>query len=515
MRSSGPSRPRPGPGTPRAGPTGNSAPHAKSSDREISELLHRARLSAFLGLPPDAGGSAHSENTELSPLLRQTAAVYAQAVSPTTRSDYARRWRHFEAWCEEHKVRSLPASPETTMSFLMQRAGGSQASSLATLRGWLAAINRIHLEAGFSPPGDDPGMAMFLRGLRRLAPQDVPQEPIKALRIADLREICRGMQAGVADPALVRDRLILLLSARGLSAAQMAHLRWENLTLGRTRIRHASVTSPEVIRADAASSSSWTSQSLVQAMTDWHAIAGAIRGPCLIRIDAQGRARQGALRPSEVERILATRIRCLGGDRDLSAGEASRLLVGAPSLNLRDRAILLLGFAGAFRRSELTGLRWSDVRSPAEGLVIRLRRSKTDLSGRGRSIGIPYGRSTLTCPVRAMHAWHDRVRLHLGRLYDDEMPCFVTVGRAGGLGRDPLTPETVARLVRRRAAAVGLSGRWGGRSLRAGFISTAADLDIPLEQIARQSRHATLDTLLTYIRQEDLFHSNAADRLGL
>ena len=78
-----------------------------------------------------------------------------------------------------------------------------------------------------------------------------------------------------------------------------------------------------------------------------------------------------------------------------------------------------------------------------------------------------------------------------------------------------MTPEGLTRLVRRRAEAADLDGHWGGRSLRAGFISTAADLDIPLESIARQSRHATLDTLVRYIRREDPFRRNPAARIGL
>ena len=70
-------------------------------------------------------------------------------------------------------------------------------------------------------------------------------------------------------------------------------------------------------------------------------------------------------------------------------------------------------------------------------------------------------------------------------------------------------------IVRHRATEAGLAGHWGGRSLRAGFISTAADLDIPLETIARQSRHATLDSLVRYIRTDDPFRRNPVARMGL
>ena len=89
------------------------------------------------------------------------------------------------------------------------------------------------------------------------------------------------------------------------------------------------------------------------------------------------------------------------------------------------------------------------------------------------------------------------------------------VGRSGRITETPLTPEALTYLVIRRAKSAGLEGHWGGRSLRAGFISTAADLDIPLEAIATQSRHATSNTLMRYIRRDDPFRRNPAAKVGL
>src|SRR5690349_24485037 len=79
----------------------------------------------------------------------------------------------------------------------------------------------------------------------------------------------------------------------------------------------------------------------------------------------------------------------------------------ASTLGVRDRALLLLGFAGAFRRSELVGLDIGDVRQTADGLVVTIRRSKTDQEGAGREVGIPYGSTPATCPVRAVRGWLD------------------------------------------------------------------------------------------------------------
>jgi hypothetical protein len=107
------------------------------------------------------------------------------------------------------------------------------------------------------------------------------------------------------------------------------------------------------------------------------------------------------------------------------------------------------------------------------------------------------------------------MRAQLGTAWHDELPVIPHLRRTGRIATVAVSPEGVTMLVKRRTAAAGVAGRWGGRSLRAGFISTAADLDVPLESVAAQSRHASLDSLVLYIRREDPFRRNAADRVGL
>jgi hypothetical protein len=104
----------------------------------------------------------------------------------------------------------------------------------------------------------------------------------------------------------------------------------------------------------------------------------------------------------------------------------------------------------------------------------------------------------------------------LGDACTDITRVFVKVGRAGRItAAEPLSNEGLTMVIKRRMEAAGIEGRWGGRSLRAGLISTAADLDIALEVIAKQSRHASLDSLVRYIRNEDVFRRNAVDRVGM
>jgi integrase len=181
----------------------------------------------------------------------------------------------------------------------------------------------------------------------------------------------------------------------------------------------------------------------------------------------------------------------------------------------RDRALLLFGFAGAFRRTELCDAVWTDLTLKDEGLIVLLRRSKTDPMGRGRYVGIPYGRSIDTCPVRAMHTWRRQMQTTLGDRFHDGLPCFVPIRRAGGMSTDPLGAASVSRILKDRTRDAGIDGNFGGRSLRAGFVSTAADLGIPGEVIAKHTRHATMDNVLRYMRVDDPLRRNAATLVGL
>lgn len=480
----------------------------------IATALQKARLAAFLG---DSQPQRADVPTELTALLDEAAQVYAAAVTEGTRADYVRRWRRFQQWCTQRQAESLPADPGVVMLFLAEHGTGPDAVSLATLRGWLSAINRVHLEAGERPPAEDPGMRMFLRGLSRTTPARRESDPVKALRISELRVICRHLAQGAIDPVSVRDQAMLVLFGNGVTATELAHMKWSDVRLdGRTvrlRLRRtltAQPTTRTIGRRKAAGE-----VPVARALSQWQAIAGDGQDHCFFRVDASLRVQQVPLRASDIERILRHRLDSLTADDPMPPARAAGLLQGGPSACLRDRAMLLVGFAGAFRRIEVTRLRWSDIAETPDGIVVRVRRSKTDPLAHGADVGIPYGRSELTCPVRALYAWRERVVAQHGATFDSDGPCFVRVGRAGRIGHESLTGEALSRMIRRRAEQAGLNGRWGGRSLRAGFISTAADLDIPLELIAKQSRHATLDSLMLYIRQDDPFRRNASTRLGM
>lgn len=175
----------------------------------------------------------------------------------------------------------------------------------------------------------------------------------------------------------------------------------------------------------------------------------------------------------------------------------------------RDRAILLLGFAGAMRRSELVGLVVADLAFTDEGLVVVIRKSKTDQSGEGRKIGIPFGTQTETCPVKAVQKWLDESRI-------DEGPVFRAVSRGGLIRETALSDRVVANLVKRTLTSAGKSSnRYAGHSLRAGLITQAAMSGVSERAIQEQSGHKSLLVLRRYIRDGSLFRENAAAKVGL
>jgi integrase len=175
----------------------------------------------------------------------------------------------------------------------------------------------------------------------------------------------------------------------------------------------------------------------------------------------------------------------------------------------RDRALLLLGFAGGFRRSELAALDVEDVQTTEDGLVVKLRRSKTDPEGKGRDVGIPYGSGTGTCPVRALNAWKAAAGISDGAL-------FRGVDRHGHLGSGRLHKDSVGLIVKRAAEAAGLDpSQYAGHSLRAGMVTQGYINGAGELALMRQTGHRSLEMVRRYIREASLFRENVGGKLGL
>lgn len=239
-----------------------------------------------------------------------------------------------------------------------------------------------------------------------------------------------------------------------------------------------------------------------------HRLAGIaldLRDPRLMMV-LEGIARSTGIRPR--------RRAAAAGPDALRLMLATRPAADTP-LGARDRALLLLGFGAALRRSELTGLALGDVEIvPGRGLRLLIRRSKTDPRGAGQEVAVwANPGEPEVCPLAALEAWL-RIRRPAGDLAgvasDAGRPLFVGMSKAGRLSAAQLSDKAVWRLVKTAARAAGLHEpeRYSGHSLRAGLATAAGEAGADLAQVMRQTRHRSAEVALGYLRPADLWRNN-------
>lgn len=198
------------------------------------------------------------------------------------------------------------------------------------------------------------------------------------------------------------------------------------------------------------------------------------------------------------------------GKRPLVLADLARVCEALPGWRsaVRDRALFLVGFAGAFRRSELVSLDLEDLTLEDRGYVAHLGRSKTDQVGVGRDVAIPYGSNPRTCPVRAVKAWLEASGIASGAL-------FRRIDRHGTMG-GRLAPAAVAGIVKGWAARVGLDpASVSGHSLRSGLATSAAAAGKSERAIMAQTGHRSSAMVRRYIRRATLFEECGAIGIGL
>lgn len=169
--------------------------------------------------------------------------------------------------------------------------------------------------------------------------------------------------------------------------------------------------------------------------------------------------------------------------------------------DLRNRAILLVGFAAALRRSELVALHVCDVIRRRNGVLLHLGRSKTDQEGAGAEIPVPNGKGLR--PVAALDAWLEAAGIAEG-------PIFRSVDRHGRVGKTALTDRQVSRIAK-QVLGEAAEGVFSGHSLRAGFVTSALDAGVDPLKVMKQSRHVKIDTLKIYDRRENSFDDHAGE----
>jgi integrase len=226
----------------------------------------------------------------------------------------------------------------------------------------------------------------------------------------------------------------------------------------------------------------------------WNAAHGAIQGPL------QGLLRQHGRPPQKAAALSLAMLRQLLATCDRTAR------------GRRDRALLLFGFAGALRRSELVSLRVEDVVVDANGLRLRILRGKTDQEGQGAEIGLPRGRHAETCPLRAFEDWQAVALRKAG-------PLFRKISASGRVGGTALHPDAVRRILAHRLGMAGMTpdgfDRLSAHALRVGFITEAYARGVRDEDIMRHTRHRDLRTMRGYVRRAGLVTESPAGMLDL
>jgi integrase len=189
-----------------------------------------------------------------------------------------------------------------------------------------------------------------------------------------------------------------------------------------------------------------------------------------------------------------------------ATAETVRAIIGEiPSdlRGLRDRALLLLGFAGALRRSELVALNVNDLEETTEGLHVRIRRSKTDQEGTGDFVSIPHG--SRLHPVAGVKAWQQAAGIVEG-------PIFRSIKKGGSVTLERLSDRSVAEIIKRRMEAAGFDPVvFSGHSLRAGFVTSALHHGADILRVMDVTRHKEVSTLKTYDRRAKAFKQHAGE----
>lgn len=177
-------------------------------------------------------------------------------------------------------------------------------------------------------------------------------------------------------------------------------------------------------------------------------------------------------------------------------------------IDIRDRALLLLGFAGGFRRSELAAIRLEHISFDRGGISVLLPWSKTDQGGQGQVVQIPFGRHEETCPVTALNRWLEKANITEGAI-------FRPVNRHGFIGANQITEKAIALIVKKRGGGLFNESEIAGHSLRRGLVTSALEAKAPETLVMKQTRHKSVNMLKEYYQDVKDYRNNAINSLNL
>ena len=174
---------------------------------------------------------------------------------------------------------------------------------------------------------------------------------------------------------------------------------------------------------------------------------------------------------------------------------------------LRDKSIILIGFAGGFRRNEIVSLDFEDLDFVFEGLKITVKKSKTDQFGEGLTKGLPYFENQLYCPVLTVKRWINISKIHEGAL-------FRRFSKGSKLSKNRLTDQTVALIIKQCLSIAGIdSANYSGHSLRSGFATSAAEAGAEERSIMAMTGHKSTEMVRRYIKEANIFKNNALNKI--
>ncbi len=176
---------------------------------------------------------------------------------------------------------------------------------------------------------------------------------------------------------------------------------------------------------------------------------------------------------------------------------------------LRDKSIILVGFGGGFRRTELISINYEDLEFVPEGLKINIKRSKTDQFGEGMIKGLPYFNNEIYCPVKNLQKWLEISKINSG-------PIFRRFTKGLSLTDKRLSDQSVVLLIKEYLRLVGIESKnFAGHSLRAGFATVAAESGADERSIMAMTGHKTTQMVRRYIREANIFKNNALNKIKI
>ncbi len=221
--------------------------------------------------------------------------------------------------------------------------------------------------------------------------------------------------------------------------------------------------------------------------------------------------------PTIIENILGIKRRkgsIQKGKKPILINDLKQLINSIDQINqkikrFRDRSIILIGFAGGFRRKEIVSLDYEDLDFVTEGVKIFLKKSKTDQFGEGSIKGLPYFKNSQYCPVLSLKNWIEISKINSG-------PLFRRFTKGCKLSENRLTDQTVALLIKEYLKLAGIDSKnYSGHSLRSGFATSAAESGAEERSIMAMTGHKSSEMVRRYIKEANLFKNNALNKIKI